>query len=57
MSEFNEHKKVWYRNQNKERLKVKCPLCDNRMLSCDHIMTHIGRGHERNLNWIAEEYN
>ena len=57
MSEFNEHKKVWYENQNKESLKVKCPLCDNRMLSCDHIMTHIGRGHERNFNWIAKEYN
>ena len=57
MSEFNEHKKVLYSNQNKESLKVKCPLCDNKMLSCDHIMTYIGRGHERNFNWIAEEYN
>ena len=57
MSEFNERKKIWYRNQNKESLKMKCPLCDTKLLSCDHIMTHLGRGHERNYNWIAEEYN
>ena len=57
MSEFNEHKRVWYRNQNNEYLKVKCPLCDIRLLSCDHMMTHIGKGHERTFNWIAKEYN
>ena len=55
MSEFNEHKKVWYMDQDKEFLMVKCPLCDTRLLSCKHFMEHIGRGHERNFNWIAKE--
>jgi hypothetical protein len=57
MFQFNEHKKVWNRDQKKESLKVKCPLCDDRLFSCQHIMNHIGSEHERNFNWIAEEYN
>ena len=57
MSEFDEHKKLWNKDQNKESLKLKCPLCDTRLFSCNHIMNHIGRDHKRNFNWIAEEYN
>ena len=57
MSEFNEHKEIWYRGENKRPIKVKCPLCDDTFFCCSWVMNHIGRGHERNYNWIAKEYN
>ena len=33
MFQFNEHKKVWNRDQKNESLKVKCPLCDDTFLA------------------------
>ena len=41
MSEFNEHKKSLVYGSKSKSLKVKCPLCDTRLLSCKHIMEHI----------------